>query len=135
MRSKNSISLLLIDDMQALTIILEKGLKSYGYVVYTAFDGKKGIEIFKREKIDLILCDLGMEGMNGAAVSQYITDYCREHNLAKIPFVLITGWALESELEDDLFEAGVDSILVKPVEFAKLLAIIEEHINQGEQGT
>src|SRR3990172_4252938 len=62
---------LLVDDVK-LFLELEKTLLNRSNLqIFTASSGQEALEIHKREKADLILCDLYMPGMNGDEVCKY----------------------------------------------------------------
>ena len=66
--------LLLIDDEQTSTSLLALSLKSDGYEVLTADNGRQGLEIFDREGPDIVITDIRMPGMDGIEVLQKIKE-------------------------------------------------------------
>jgi len=58
-------NILVVDDERALREMNASILSSYGYTVFSASCGKEALEILEHEKIDLILSDVIMPGMNG----------------------------------------------------------------------
>jgi len=60
-------TILLVDDEKSLLILGQDILREHGYTTITAESGEKAIEIYKREKdrIDLVILDIGMPGMGG----------------------------------------------------------------------
>ena len=112
--------ILLIDDMEPLLRILEKGLQRYGHTVFTGSSGQEGLEIVKSRPIDAVVCDLGMPGMDGWRVAQAVKDYCREQGISKISFI--------SHTARDLRQLGVDAMLEKPVEILVLIQTVAEAV-------
>ncbi len=84
------------------------------------------MEIFRNNKIDLVICDLGMQGMNGYEVGRAVREICRKRGIPKTPFVLLTGWDVKGQEQEKLIESGVDAILKKPLDNKKLLAHISK---------
>lgn len=121
-----SMNVLVIDDMQSLVTILERGLSRYGQTVYSALSGDEGLELYKQNPIDVVVCDLGMEGMNGLEVSQSIIDLCEQRGVPKTPFILLTGWGEDDEDDDSLHGPGVDKVVTKPVDLEELLTVMTE---------
>lgn len=121
--------ILLIDDMEPLLRILEKGLQRYGHTVFTGSSGQEGLEIVKSRPIDAVVCDLGMPGMDGWRVAQAVKDYCREQGISKISFILLTGLGASiSHTARDLRQLGVDAMLEKPVEILVLIQTVAEAV-------
>jgi two-component system, NtrC family, sensor kinase len=60
--------LLLIDDEEINVRVLSMSLRSDGYEVFTATSGAEGLEIFDREKPEIVITDIKMPGMDGIEV-------------------------------------------------------------------
>ena len=60
--------ILLIDDDESLRKVISHHLLNEGYEVFLASCGEEGIDLFKKKKIDLIITDLKMPGMDGMEV-------------------------------------------------------------------
>jgi len=125
--------ILVIDDLEPILGLLERELSRSGHTVSTALSGTEGLAIFQAAGADLVICDLGMEDMNGWAVSEALQSFCQEKGCPKPPFILLTGWDVASLRSDNASRPGVDRSLQKPVEMALLLQTIEEIFNNVEQ--
>jgi len=66
--------ILVIDDEKATLAMFRLFLEAYGYVVLTAENGTQGLEIFSKEKPDLVITDIKMPGIDGLTVLQRIKD-------------------------------------------------------------
>jgi signal transduction histidine kinase len=91
-----------------------------GYDTRAATDGRRALELFDREPLDLVLLDLVMPGFDGLDVIAHL----RAHpERSDVPIILLTG---HSEREHRLrgIEAGADEFLEKPVDAAILKARI-----------
>ncbi len=118
------LTILAIDDMEAALKMLGEGLEKFGYTVLSAGSGEEGMEIFEENAVDLVICDLGMPGMNGWQVGKAIKDVCRRSGVPKPPFVILTGWGDQSAERERISEAGVDEVIEKPVELKTLVSVI-----------
>jgi len=118
--------ILVIDDMEAMVTMLEEGLGALGQDVLTALSGEEGIERLQSTHVDLVICDLGMPGMNGWEVGRVLLRTCLDRSVPKIPFVLLTGWGGQVAEEKRIQESGVDMVVEKPVDIVSLLKIIED---------
>lgn len=115
---------LLVDDVK-LFLELEKTLLTNrsNLQLFTATSGKEAIEIHKREKVDLILCDLYMPGMNGDEVCKIIR---KDDNLKKVSIIIVTTSAKDSDM---CLEAGANDVVLKPVNPSELLKKVGKYIN------
>lgn len=126
-------TILVIDDMEAVLAVLKAGLTRSGHVVVTASSGQQGLDIFKENPIDLVICDLGMPGLNGWEVGKRIRSVCEERHVPKTPFILLTGWGGQKTEAEKISESGVDAVVEKPINIRNTLGIIRE-IVQGRPG-
>ena len=108
--------LLVIEDELPMRIALVKTLQAEGYRVISAVDGPTGLESALTEKVDLILLDVMLPGLDGYAI-------CREFRQCghDIPVLMLTA---RSQVQDrvDGLDCGADDYLVKPFSMKELLA-------------
>lgn len=119
-------TILVIDDEKILQNVFSKMLNKLGFDVLVAENGRKGVEIYKKNKdiIKLILLDLNMPEMSGKTAFK---------NLKKInpdiKILITTGFALNEEVQE-LLNMGADGYIKKPFDLytlsSKLKEIIEE---------
>ncbi len=109
--------ILIVEDEQKLSRIMEDFLRIQGYEVERAQDGETALGIFydEKKKLDLILLDLMLPGISGYEVLREIRE------TSGIPVILLTA---RSSVEDQMdgFEYGADDYIVKPytLELVKL---------------
>jgi PAS domain S-box-containing protein len=127
------LTILLVDDMEPVVSMLESGLSEYGQTVYSATCGRDAIRIFEELPIDVVVCDLGMEGMNGWDVSKAISEICRKRSIPKTPFVLLSGWGWQITEDERITRSGVDKVLTKPVMVPKLLEALRDLVSSSRQ--
>ncbi|HTY24913.1 MAG TPA: ATP-binding protein [Desulfomonilaceae bacterium] len=124
--SRAKLNLLVIDDMAIIVMHLKGILTRHQHAVFSATSGERGVEIFRNNKIDLVICDLGMSGMNGYEVGKAVQAICQERGIPKTPFILLTGWDVKAQEQEKMIDSGVDAILKKPLDAKKLLAAISK---------
>ena len=118
-------TILLIDDEPMVTDICEMMLKRLGHKVLKAHSGSEGIEIFMAHKtrIDLIISDFNMPGMNGREVVNALR--IMGHNVK----VLLSSGGLSAAEEEKVFVNGFNGFLKKPYSMTALSNKIAEIIN------
>lgn len=111
-------TILVADDNSSLRELMADLLRSQGYHVVTAGDGKAALEEFARKQPDLVVLDVVMPEADGFQVCQRIKSN-PESRLT--PVVLVTGL---TDLEDRVrgIQAGADDFLSKPVDRNELFA-------------
>lgn len=104
-----SLTILLIDDEARVRVALADALAALGHAVLQAPGGRDGLEQLERgERVDVVITDLGMPGMNGWEVARAV-----KARWPDLPVGLVTGWAMGGELTQE--EVGrVDFVMTKP---------------------
>jgi DNA-binding NtrC family response regulator len=99
--------ILVIDDEQGIRNLLDTLLSRKGYHVVLADGGRKGVELFRRERPDVVVLDLNMPEMGGVAVLQQI------RTLKPVqPVIVLTG-AGTPEKEQQVHALGVSEFVEK----------------------
>lgn len=114
--------LLIVDDDQALVKMLENYFTMKGYDVRNAATGEEAIEKC-RDRIDLILLDINMPGMDGLEVCRQI------RNKVSCPILFLTAKVDEQDRVNGLLSGGDDYIL-KPFSLKELAARLTAHLNR-----
>ncbi len=127
------LTILVIDDMEPLVEILRDAFVTSGQKVFTALSGRDAPDVLRRENIDVVVCDLGMAGMNGWEVGKAVKAQREGMGLPKAPFILITGWGGQRQEADRMAESSVDAVLEKPVDVGELLRVIRNVLPAREQ--
>lgn len=110
--------ILLVDDEKEILEICRDYLKSSGYEVILAKNGKEGFTEFKREKPDLIVTDVMMPEMDGM-------DLCRTiRKESNVPIIMLTAKVEEIDKLIGL-EIGADDYITKPFSPRELVARVK----------
>lgn len=121
-QSKRALGLriLLIEDEPDLQQLTAVRLKKRGHVVTAVGSGAEGVAAALREKPDVILCDIGMPGMDGFEVAKAIRSSETE---GRVRLIALTGYSQPADFEK-AFAAGFDDYLVKPMKAADLDTVL-----------
>jgi two-component system alkaline phosphatase synthesis response regulator PhoP/two-component system response regulator VicR len=117
---------LMIEDDREMVALGKLILERKGYQVLSAYDGAEGLRILRQErgKIDLLLLDLMMTGMDGW---QVLAEMKADEQLRRIPVIILTARALrESSAQAALYADQVKYYVVKPFVMRELLTKIAE---------
>ena len=108
-------TILVVEDDKDIQELVSEILKAEGYKVLTAGNGLDGYQIYKDEKLDLLILDIMMPKMDGYQLAKLI----RKKD-EKLPIIMLT--ALEEEYDEIKgFEIGADDYITKPFSFNVLL--------------
>jgi CheY-like chemotaxis protein len=103
---------LFVDDQEEVRASVGEMLRAMGHHVTVVDRGEAAVSLVGRQRIDVVITDLGMPGMTGIDVAQ------RFRLLApRVPIVLLTGWGLDP---DAARPANVAFVLGKPVTMKSL---------------
>ena len=116
--------ILIIEDEEVILEMMKIILEKRGHKVFITKDASKGLKMYKDNQYDIVLCDLAMPKVNGWKVARYIRDLDTVRKTTKTPFVMITGYELDTK-NLDYRKEGVDFILKKPLEFEELNRMID----------
>jgi CheY-like chemotaxis protein len=108
---------LIVEDNTDAADILKTLLEHHGYRVSVAYSGPAGVSTAKSERPDVVLCDIGLPGMDGYAVADALR---QSPETVTARLIAVTGYGRESDKRRAL-ESGFDLHLVKPVNTQQLL--------------
>jgi CheY-like chemotaxis protein len=114
--------ILVIEDNPDAAETLRDLLELFGHDAEIAFSGPAGLEAARGRQPQVILCDIGLPGMDGYAVARSLRD---DPATREIRLVALTGYGRESDRLRTQ-EAGFDLHLIKPVEPLELKRLLEE---------
>lgn len=120
--------ILLIEDNQNIRENTAEILELASYTVFTAENGKGGVETALREKPDLIICDIMMPVLDGYGVLHMVQ---KNPSIQNTPFIFLTAKAERSEMRKGM-ELGADDYLTKPFDGTELLNAVESRIKKVE---
>ena len=109
--------ILIADDHPQIVSVLEAYAKKEGYDVLIAKDGAEALQLFEKEKVDLILLDIMMPKVDGYEV-------CREiRKTSHVPIIMVTARGEDFEKIMGL-DIGADDYIIKPFAPGEVMARI-----------
>jgi CheY-like chemotaxis protein len=116
--------ILVVDDDPDICRNLSDILSDLGYQVDFAHDGLSALELVRERPYDLALLDLKMPGMDGVTLYREI----KKHRAGTVS-LLVTAYASSATAEAAL-SVGAWKVVAKPVDFPKLLQLVDEALGQ-----
>ena len=117
----STVRILVAEDNEINQIVIREMLSSFGIVPRIVGNGQEAVEAIEKEPFDLVFMDLHMPIMDGYEASKIIT---QRH--ATLPVVALTAAILEEDIKKSQ-QAGMAEHLAKPIEEAKLVALLEKY--------
>ena len=118
--------LLIVEDTESNYLLLENFLMPTGIEIHWAKDGKEAMQKCKSiSKLDAVLMDIQLPGMNGYEVTKLIKAYD-----ANIPVIAQTAYALEGESEISR-QRGCDAYLSKPIRYEQLIKTLATFLEKA----
>lgn len=116
---------LIIDDDTDMCNLLQRFLNRNGYEAETSHSANKGLEKFKTEIFDIVICDFRLgDKKNGKDILLEI----KQHKSSTI-VLIITGYS-DIKTAVDVIKAGAYNYIIKPLIPEEVLAVLSEAINQ-----
>ena len=120
--------ILLIEDNQNIRENTAEILELANYKVFTAENGKTGVEAALEHKPDLIICDIMMPVLDGYGVLHLLH---KNPTVQNTPFIFLTAKTERSDMRKGM-ELGADDYLTKPFEGAELLNAVESRLKKAD---
>ena len=118
--------ILVVDDEYNIRSMLKEVLEMKRYEVFTAGNGKEGVEIFKRyaNEIDLVILDMVMPVMDGRTAFMEIKKVKPDQKV-----LIISGYAQRENLEE-ILEKGASAFMRKPFQIEDILHKVQDILSQ-----
>ncbi|MEJ2882369.1 sigma-54-dependent transcriptional regulator [Pedobacter sp. GR22-6] len=117
--------LLIIDDERAIRSTLREILEYENYEVDDIDNGVDGLDLIKKKKYDLVLCDIKMNKMDGMEVLEQALAYSPD-----LPFIMISGHGtVETAIEAS--KKGAFDFISKPPDLNRLLITVRNALDRG----
>ncbi len=107
-------TLLLVDDEPMNRDALERRLSRAGYRVLTAESGAEALAVAAADRVDLVLLDVMMPGMDGIATLRRLR---QSRSVSELPVIMVTAKDATEDVVEAL-DAGANDYVTKPVDFA-----------------
>jgi PAS domain S-box-containing protein len=111
-RNGNRLRILVVEDNRDAANSLRVLLELLGHQVAVAYSGPEGVSAARQERPDVVLCDIGLPGLNGYGVARALR---QDPTTAATRLIAVTGYGSDEDRRLSR-EAGFDLHLTKPVD-------------------
>ncbi|MCM4159759.1 response regulator [Antarcticibacterium flavum] len=116
-------TILIVDDNRINQVVTQRILEQQGFTCDISDNGALAVEKVRARHYDLILMDVNMPGISGLEATRQI----RKFN-ALVPVVALTAVEIE-EIREEILEAGMNDIIVKPYDTTVFYQVIYRNIS------
>ena len=124
--AKEPITILVVDDEEIMRNALQRILNSHGFRVMLAKDGVEFSHILDNTKLDLILLDVNLPGVDGVEICRVVKD---NPLINHVPIIFVTARATDEDIERGR-SAGCDEYVTKPFEIDYIVDIIQRTLRK-----
>jgi DNA-binding NtrC family response regulator len=116
-------TILIVEDEKKMARLLELNLSEEGYTTHTVPDAESGLSFLQKEKVDLVLTDLKLPGMDGLEFLQ-----AAKRANAALPVVVMTAFGtVETAVE--AMKAGASDYVLKPFAMEEMKLILRKELD------
>ena len=123
---KSSPVVLIAEDNTSHMELLSYNIKSAGFNVVKAFDGRTALELIREKKPDILLLDWMLPKMSGLEICNYIRN---TKKMGNIPIIMVTA---REDVDDRIrgLDTGADDYIVKPFIVSEVVARIKANLRR-----
>jgi DNA-binding response OmpR family regulator len=124
--------IILIEDDEALSIVMQEELDRAGFKVNLASNGEKGLDLARSKKPDLVLLDLMLPTISGYDV---LTKLKEDAKTEKIPVIIITALSMDENIRKAMDAGAADYFVKSQHTVIELIEMIKDFFTQGASRT
>lgn len=112
------LTILYVEDEERLRVTILRGLNNFIGNIFSAQNGQEGLEIYKKESIDIIITDINMPIMDGL---EMVKEIRKEDE--SIPVIITTAYSDVNFLKKSI-DLQIDKYITKPIDMTQLLKVL-----------
>lgn len=120
-------TVLIVDDLEANRVLLERSLASAGYRTLSAECGASALAMLSSQPVDVVLLDWMMPGLSGLDTLRAIRE---GHSQDALPVIMCTAVGEDDNIVEAL-ESGASDYVVKPISLPVLRARMATHLSRS----
>ncbi len=123
---KENLKILVVEDDQRVSELINRGLEENGFDVVLAYDGLSGKKLIEQSEFDLIITDIILPKIDGIDLCKLI----RQRSI-HVPIIMLTALGTTDDKVEG-FDAGADDYMVKPFEIRELIVRIKALLKRSK---
>ena len=112
------VRILVVDDQEIVRLALLRILRMHGFTCGEAADGRQCLAAMERERVDLVLCDIQMPGMDGLSLVKALA-----HRIPEIAIVMVSSMD-NAEMAMECLRYGAYGYVLKPFKTNDILIAV-----------
>ncbi len=124
----DNLTALIVDDDDAVHLIVERNLKSIGIKSTPVSTGTEAIKKLSEQDFDFIIMDISMPEQDGLDAARWIRDL-NDRKRKDLPIFALTSFSSEDHTKE-ILEAGFNAHLVKPLQLENLTTLLEKYFGK-----
>ena len=121
---------LLAEDLPVNAKLATLRLEQQGHTVTWVENGKLAVEEMQKGEFDVVLMDVQMPELDGISATRAIRQLANA-SVAQTPIIALTASVMKED-QQECFDAGMNAITGKPINFSELFSIMETSVNPGK---
>lgn len=122
---KKPIVVVIVDDEETVTRLMQRSLEEQGFVAHTASQGKEGIEAILEIKPDVVFVDIRMPVVQGYEVCRYV----KKHADTRDAKVIVMSGLMSASDKEWAKNCGADDTLQKPFKKDEIIQKVRDVIS------
>lgn len=123
--------ILAVDDSRTMRHMVASALKTAGFEVLEAEDGKAALDVLNAQRVDLIITDLHMPNLNGLQLIENVRTSQSQHK--HVPILLLTT-ETDTTKKEQARNSGATGWMAKPFSPEKLIQVVNKVIQVHPHG-
>jgi DNA-binding response OmpR family regulator len=119
-------NILIVEDDKNIRKLMQTVLRQNGYNTISASDGAEALDLFDKEHIDLMICDIMMPNMDGYELTESLRS--AKYNL---PVLMVTAKESFSDKKKG-FLVGTDDYMVKPIDVNEMVLRVQALLRRSQ---
>lgn len=119
-----SARILIIEDNRPNLDLMVYLLNAFGYETVEAINGTQGLEAVREHRLDLIVCDIQLPGMDGYELVRLFKD---DPSLDGVPVIAVSALAMVGDRER-ILSTGFDGYIAKPITPTEFVQSLEHYL-------
>jgi len=120
------INILIVEDDKNIRKLMQTVLQQNGYQTFNASDGLEALELFDKERIDLMICDIMMPHMDGYELTQSLRSAYYH-----LPVLMVTAKESFGDKQKG-FLVGTDDYMVKPIDVNEMVLRVQALLRRSK---